>query len=247
MRSFERSTNPFANLSFHDVEQIATEIASDGVACVPAGFSDDAMGQARDQAMSAVERAGGEYTARTGPDGLNGLILTELSTHPAFAQLCRSLCVLLGFTPPADCSTKQVLRCLAGGTGLDHAYYFHFDSFELTAVVPIVMPQEGKTGDLILLPNFRPRRKSYMVNMVEKFIFDRPAMQALLKRRASHSPTVRRIRLQPGNVYFFNGNRTLHANEECDPEAMRVTLIIHYAETHGDHWVRRARRKLRPA
>ena len=245
MASIAQSRTVLDCFTRRQVDRIAREIADDGIACLEHVFSDEEIAHARSQAARAVEEKGGEYTARTGPDGMDGTILAALSSSATFVQLCRNLCLRMGIPVSPNQSTKQVLRCLAGNTGLNHAYYFHFDSFELTALVPITIPEDGRTGDLLLLPNFRARRGSYLLNALEKFVLDRPPVQAMLKRHALRSPLVRRVRLHPGNIYFFNGNRTLHANEECDPQSLRATLVLHYAETYHDHWLRRVRRSLR--
>lgn len=235
----------FHDLSDRQVDEIAAQIVNDGFACIDGVFSVEDVQRARSQAMQAVDAAAGEYAAHVGCDGLDGHILAGLSSSASFVDLCRRLCRAQGIEVANDAPDRQVLRCLSGASGSKHAFYFHFDSFELTALVPIAIPEGKKAGDLLVFPNFRRRRRSYFLNALEKFIMERSAAQALVKRLASRSSRITRLQLRPGNLYFFNGNRSLHGNEEADPTMLRATLLIHFAETHHDHWIRRLRRRVR--
>lgn len=228
-----------------EVEEIAFRIVNDGFACVDDVFSVEEVQQARAQAIRAVDDAHGEYAAHVGCEGLEGRILAGLSSSASFVDLCHRLCRAQGIYAAPGAPGRQVLRCLSGASGLKHSYYFHFDSFELTVLAPIAIPSGSRAGDLLIFPNFRRRRSSYLLNTLEKFVIERSMVQAFIKREALRSPYVTRLQLRPGNLYFFNGNRSLHGNEEADPDLLRATLLIHFAETHHDHWMRRLRQRTR--
>jgi hypothetical protein len=44
---------------------------------------------------------------------------------------------------------------------------------------------------------------------------------------------VERIKMVPGNIYFFWGYRSIHANEACDPTKVRATALFHFANPHA--------------
>ncbi|MBB2200552.1 hypothetical protein HLH28_02985 [Gluconacetobacter tumulisoli] len=182
----------------------------------------------------AVAAAGGEYVAFTGHDSIRGTFLETLALSPEFMQACRTIYRHgTGRTPPTV-PFYQVLRCLSGKTGERHAFFFHYDSYVITALVPVIMPTEGKRGDLMMLPNTRRIRTTYFRNLVDKILLDNKVTQVALRRLISWGylrPT--RVRMRPGNVYFFWGYRSVHANEPCDHDKTRATALFHYANPHA--------------
>ncbi len=240
--SFEALLN---KLTEQRIQAMASIIKDVGFVCLEGVFSQANVNEARHQVQKLVDAANGEYAGSQGGEGLTGAILQELASSEAFLRLCRKLCGHQGITPREGAPVKQILRCLSGSSGFEHCYYFHYDSYELTALVPIMIPTEGRTGDLIIIPNARPRRRSYVLNAIDKAFLERVGGQASARRRASRSDVALRVKLEPGNLYFFNGNRSLHANEDTDPKTIRATLLIHFAETHHDHWLRKIRAESR--
>lgn len=102
------------------------------------------------------------------------------------------------------------------------------------------MPSAGKTGDLIMFPNLRGIRKSYVANLLDKVLLDNRVTQFALKWGVT-SGRLRstRVRMQPGNVYFFWGYRSVHANEPCDRDQIRATALFHYVNPHVNSRARR--------
>jgi hypothetical protein len=95
---------------------------------------------------------------------------------------------------------------------------FHFDSYVLTALIPIPVPDHGNPGRLIIHPNSRGIRRTYLRNLVNKVLVDNRLSQTLFNaayRRGSKR--VIRLSLKPGNLYFFWGYRSLHTNERATP------------------------------
>jgi hypothetical protein len=87
----------------------------------------------------------------------------------------------------------QVLRCLKGKSGLKHALYFHYDV--VTALLPVIIPSQGGAGHLVMAPNWRPVRSSYLFNLLDKIILDNPATLFLL-RHAFRSGCLSRSRFR---------------------------------------------------
>jgi hypothetical protein len=189
---------------------------------------------------TAVASNAGEYVVFTGEKAVAGTLLARLSSSPAFVKLLREVYEQGSGHAAPNQSLFQVLRCLKGKSGLKHAFYFHYDSYVVTALLPVIIPSEGSAGHLVMAPNRRPVRSSYLVNLLDKIILDNPATQFLL-RHAFRLGLVKlkQIPMVPGNLYLFWGYRTVHGNEPCDPDKIRATALFHFGDPHADSRVRR--------
>jgi len=86
---------------------------------------------------SAIEKSNHEYVHFNGPASVAGSGLEELSKSATFHDLMQELYrVGTGLTPPKQ-DFYQVLRCLSGQGGQKHSLIFHYDSYIVTAVIPI--------------------------------------------------------------------------------------------------------------
>lgn len=191
-----------------------------------------------------VAQAGGEYVAFTGAGSLRETFLDVLSTAPEFMAACRTLYEAGTRHPAPHTGFYQVLRCLSGRTGARHAYLFHYDSYVLTALMPVIMPTQGQRGDLIMLPRMRKIRKTYLGNLVDKILLDNKITQKFLKKHvlSGRIETIK-VSMKPGSVYFFWGYRVIHANEPCDHDRIRATALFHYGNPHTHSLLRRLLRK----
>jgi hypothetical protein len=182
---------------------------------------------------AAIETSQNEYIAFSGPEAVFGSGLDELSRAPEFQYLIKRIYEhATGKTAP-DEDIHQVLRCLSGNSGLRNSLIFHYDSYIVTALIPIRIPQSGKAGDLLMYPNTRTIRPAYILNVLDKVVLDNPVSQIVLRAAVdSKLLSPKRIPMSPGNIYFFSGYRSVHANEPCDPDKVRATAIFHYANPH---------------
>jgi len=189
---------------------------------------------------TAVAAAGGEYVVLTGEEAVAGTLLEKLSASPRFVDLLHQVYEQGSGRVAPNQSLYQVLRCLKGKSGLKHALRFHYDSYVLTALLPVIIPSQGSAGHLVMAPNWRPVRSSYLFNLLDKIILDNPATQFLLRHAfRSGLLKLKQIPMVPGNLYFFWGYRTVHANEACDPDKIRATALFHFADPHADSGLRR--------
>ncbi|MCR6658213.1 MAG: hypothetical protein NVV72_02285 [Asticcacaulis sp.] len=209
-------------------------------------ISPDALASLRRHVQDSVSQTGGEYIAFGGPDALRGTFLQEMARSANFQALCRDLYRIGTHKSAPPVSFYQLLRCLAGKTGQQNAWFFHYDSYVLTVLVPILIPTEGQPGDLILFPNTRPIRKTYLGNLIDKILLDNALTQFLL-RKGVQTGRIKpeKIRMTPGNVYFFWGCRSVHTNEPCDPDKIRATALFHYVDPHAHSWLRKTLLRLR--
>ncbi|MEE7446633.1 hypothetical protein MRF4_01640 [Methylobacterium radiotolerans] len=213
---------------------IAQQITARGYAVLEDYVSPEDLRGAQDFVARAVCANGGEYAGFTGTKDLGGTFLAGLPDDPNFIALCRGIYESAVGRPAPEVGFYQILRCLAGGGARTHSMRFHFDSYVLTALIPITMPDHGSPGRLIIHPNTRALRRSYLVNLVDKVLVDNPLAQKLLTRAYNRgSRRVIRLSLKPGSLYFFWGYRSLHTNEPCDSDAIRATALLHYVDPHA--------------
>lgn len=181
----------------------------------------------------AVAAAGDSYTALNGYAPVANTALGKMADSPALKHVCRRAYELATSTPAPDQTYYQVLRCLTGDAGRKHSMVFHFDSYVLTALLPIEVPTGKENGELILLPNTRPIRGWYVTNLIDKFLLDNKLTQWILRGLAKlHPERFVRIAMTPGDLYFFWGYRSIHTNAPCDADKIRATALFHYADPH---------------
>jgi hypothetical protein len=223
------------NRSIADPEaaRIVADIDRQGYGTLSDYVSEQELEVVRAIAHAAVRASGGEYVCFTGPDALAGTVLSELPQSASFRNLCRRLYELGTGEIAPEVDFYQIFRCLQGTTGLGHSYRFHYDSYVLTALLPVAIPDEGRRGDLLVIPSTRRIRRWYLSNVLDKGLVDNKIAQTILRMAARRRRlnTVA-IRMQPGNVYFFWGYRSIHTNEPCDPDKLRATALFHYGDPH---------------
>jgi len=230
----------FPSLSERDLARIVDDMNQRGYGVAEGCIDADAMAATRSFVLKAIEQSNGEYVVFAGRENIADGLLASLADAPEFVSACRAIYAKgMGHAGP-DTPFYQVLRCLAGKRGERESYIFHYDSFVLTALMPIVIPTEGQAGDLVMLPNTRPVRGSYAVNLVDKLLLDNRLTQRSLRARLEDGRLgATKVRMTPGNIYFFWGCRSIHCNEPCDADKIRATALFHYADPHAASLLRR--------
>jgi hypothetical protein len=216
------------------VAKLATELDDRGFAFIPNYIPADSLEKMQGFVSAAIEKAGNEYVHFNGCDSVLGSGLDELAHCERFTSLMHSLYEKGTGNKAPHQDFYQVLRCLAGKSGAKNSMIFHYDSYVVTALIPIRIPQDGMAGDLLMYPNTRKIHKTYLRNAVDKVLLDNPVSQRIL-RASVDSKWMRpmRIKMQPGNLYFFWGYRSIHTNEPCDPDKIRATALFHFANPHA--------------
>jgi hypothetical protein len=225
----------FPDLSDAAVAALADTIDRDGYGIVSGYMEPDDINQLRLFAEDAVRAAGNEYVGFGGYDKLLGTALERMAKSPVFRSLCTRLYERATGTPAPDQSYYQILRCLAGRSGQRHSLNFHYDSYVVTVLVPISIPQGKTSGQLVMIPNVRPVRKWYALNMLDKARVDNGLSHRILKwMHRANLPRIVRVKMKPGDLCVFWGYRSIHSNEPCDPDKIRATALFHYADPHRD-------------
>jgi hypothetical protein len=234
----------------HKVDALAHSIDTEGYAVVNNYLSNGEIDELAAFAEATVDANGGQYVGLRTASQLNGTVLAAIMQSENFVGLCRRLSDRgLGHTGP-EFDLYQVVRFVKGSNGRRVSGAFHYDSYVLTALLPLVMPKDG-SGRLLLMRASRKIRRWYFVNMIDKMLVENRYMQRWLRKRANIGDRrIIHLSLIPGNLYLFWGYRSIHTNEPTDPTALRATALFHYGDPHFNSSLRqhiRAHRGLDPA
>ncbi len=233
------SETPSSPISLTDVsettlERLIHDMDHNGFGMIPDFVPPRDLDRMRSFVGDAITAAGRQYVGFVGKAAVAGSVFADVSDLPAFQTLMRRVYERGTGRHPPDADLYQVLRCLAGQTGEAHSLIFHYDSYVVTALIPVEIPTGDQTGDLIIVKPRRKIRATYMANLIDKILLDNKMTQAILGRlHKSGFLPCRRVRMVPGNIYFFWGYRSIHANEACDPKHVRATAIYHFANPHA--------------
>lgn len=233
-------------VDLQEVTTLGQAIARQGYGVVENYFHTGELAQLQRFARDTATTANGEYIAFHGNAALADTVLGTLGDCDAFRLFCRQLYETSTGRAPPEQGFYQVFRCLKGESGRRQSGIFHYDSYVITVLFPVLLPDQGPAGDLILFPNRRAIRASYVRNLMDKLLIDNPLAQRLLRKLArlrNHDVTA--IRLRPGDAYVFWGYRSLHANEACAPNQLRATALIHYGDPHAGSGFRYLIRNIR--
>jgi hypothetical protein len=216
------------------VAALVDDINTKGYGYLPGFIGPADLERMRAFVASAVQKSNGEYAGFTGPDAVAGSGLDELARSESFRSLIERIYERgTGVKPPRQ-DYYQILRCLTGPSANKHSYVFHYDSYVITALFPIEIPTSGQSGDFLMIPNTRRIRKNYLSNVIDKIILDNAVSQFVLRKLTKmRMIKLTRIKMVPGNAYFFWGYRTVHTNEPCDIDKVRATALFHYANPHA--------------
>ena len=220
-------------LPTQQLPQLVHDIETKGFACISDYLRLTDLERMQRFVNGTIAQREKEYVHFDGPDAVRGSGLEELARSRPFVRLMHDLYQCGTRNTPPEEEFYQVLRCLAGKSGQKNSLIFHYDSYVVTALVPILIPKDGLGGDVLMYPNTRRIRNAYLFNAIDKVLLDNPVTQRVLRAcidRKGISPL--RIKVMPGNIYLFWGYRSIHTNEPCDADTIRATAVFHYANPH---------------
>ncbi len=229
------------------LDRLIGDMNRNGYGMIPNYLDHTELQRMRTFVADTMESAGNRYVGFVGKEAVAGSAFADLSESPDFVQLMKSLYERGTGRAAPKAELYQVLRCLAGETGKAHSLIFHFDSYVVTALIPVEIPASGQSGDLVMLRPRRGVRTTYLANLVDKLLLDNKASQRLLGvlHGKGRLPATK-VKMIPGNAYFFWGYQTAHANEACDPKFVRATAIYHFGNPHSESKFKATVRKLIP-
>ncbi|HCW48226.1 hypothetical protein [Mixta calida] len=219
----------------HCIPQLLEDIETQGYAVLEKAVTGEGLMRFRQWVEEVSANSGQRYHAIFGDvEKIDRTPLAELSENVEFHQLMRQMAEKSLGRSLARQQILAVLRCVQGQSGKKKSNAFHYDASVITALLPIEIPQQGEArGDLLLFPNLRRFRGSVLFNVIEKAIMQNPLSRHLLTWAIMHrlvKPMT--LHLQPGNIYFFYGYRSFHANGVCDPAFRRATALFHFGDPH---------------
>lgn len=242
MTGFLTARSWLSSLSNSDIEAIVGTIDADGIYSGPQLLSDEELQHMQSFVTSTISSAGNETVSlsreQAGASGVN-----ELPDSAEFSDFIRRLYTAGYGIPSSDFQVHQVLRCLTGRTAAVHSWNFHYDSYVITALIPIQIPSDGMRGDFLLIPNTRKIRSNYARNLVDKVLLDNAFTQKMLRRRVPAADRMKRVHLTPGHLYLFWGYRSIHTNEEVSANSVRATVLFHYVDPHANSFLKRRLRR----
>ena len=230
----------------HSPIDIGTELDKSGFYCEEGAIPEPLM----DDCRAAVTEILTRYGAR--PISL----VQPCKDYPAFAELAGTAQLqdlLPKLSAVGGCVQSgeiyNVIRIVAGrDEGQRAAFAFHYDATVITALVPLCIPEGApeEAGDFICFPNRRSVRRFSAVNLLDKVFMQNNIARKWYSRLAMrHDPRIKIIRLVPGNIYFFWGYRTYHANFTCAPGNLRATLLFHFGDPHAGSYINKLVLRLR--
>jgi hypothetical protein len=236
------SREALPRLSAEDISALRHDMDSNGVGVLRDVIPATTLDEAKRYIQTELKRHGGQYFGLTGREWIEASPLATLARSPAFYSILAALWEQAMQCVAPECDIAASLRVLAGTVGLRHSGLFHYDSYVVTALVPLLIPNGPAEvrGDLVMYPNLRRVRRNAFVNIVEKMLVENP-----LACRVWRLPFVQRrlaaraIPMQPGNIYFFWGMRSLHANRACLPDDIRSTALFHFGDPHAGSFLKR--------
>ncbi|WP_053064198.1 hypothetical protein [Caballeronia mineralivorans] len=230
------AADPLPSLSAADIDALAQAMDTTGFAVLRDVIAAPLIESMRVYIDGELKRRNVEYLGLAGPDWILDSPLAALSTSAALHKALAELYSHEMKQAPLESRIATSIRALSGGTGAKHSWLFHYDSYVVTALIPLQIPDgEGELpGDLVMYPNLRGVRRRPVFNIVEKLVVESPLACRLWKRSAvQRAMSARTVRMRPGNIYFFWGMRSLHANQPCLPTSVRCTALFHFGDPHA--------------
>jgi hypothetical protein len=227
--------------------EIAADLSTAGATCLTGVVSDDWLCAARESIGTHLPVAGNELEIK-GVAAEEHSFVRQFVRAPHVLSLLRSIAVA-GY-PQLDRDHDNVeatIRIVVGDDAPAKPLWFHYDRSVVTMVVPITIPRGSpqSSGELVLCPNRRPFRRFVVTNIVEKALVQSDLYRKRVQRTVDTDRDIAVIPMRPGNVYLFSGYRTYHATFPCEPDALRLTMVIMFGAVHGRHPMLRAAQWLR--
>lgn len=221
-------------MSAASAQALARSMDETGVAVLGDVLPQAVLARLRNSIADLIEQQGARYFGFYGAQWMASSCLAELYQDPGLLALLRRLYERkMGAPPPSD-RILPVMRVLTGPQGIRHSNNFHYDSYVVSILLPVQIPDRlhEPEGSLVMFPNLREVRRSAIVNIVEKVVVEKllgpvwrlPLVQRWLSARV--------VSLTPGDMYFFWGMRSLHANQACAPSSVRCTVLLHFGDPH---------------
>lgn len=222
-----------------DPQTVALRLNREGIVTIEGAISEAWLQRARAEVAHRIETNGKGFLSTIDVASEEGSVTAEIVDHsPELHEFLRSVVRHGAENAKLQERIYNVLRIINSRDGQLASLGFHFDSHALTALVPVIIPEEGllDSGHLAAWCNRRTFQTSLWLNLAHKLWFQRRSVSERLWRNIQQSPERYVHVLRPGTITLFWGYRTLHANTPCRPDTTRCTLLLHVGEPNPkDH------------
>jgi hypothetical protein len=230
----ELPPDEFAPVSVDSAAALAQSMDECGVGVLHDIVPPSILAKLRSGVADLIEQNGAKYYGFSNAEWVRGTCLAPLFDDAGLHALLRQLYVKkMGALPPSD-RIYPVMRVLTGEQSIRHSNNFHYDSYVISILLPVLIPNgpNEPPGNLVMFPNLRNARRSVLVNIVEKLLMEKLLARLWRLPRVQKWLSATVVTLTPGNLYFMWGMRSLHANQACAPSRVRCTVLLHYGDPH---------------
>jgi len=161
------------------------------------------------------------------------------------ANLLKKLTIAFGEKIKKKEKLYKVLRVVTVKKSKKVSLYYHFDAHLLTLLIPIYIPKRknSNNGNLIIFKNLRRLTKNIYKNIIQKIFYQSFFFKIFFINTNLIKGKI--LNLVPGNIYIFNGFRTLHTNLQINPIDIRATILVHYHDIFIDSYLVKKNREIR--
>jgi hypothetical protein len=224
------------------IGKITRHLQQDGVYCLENALNKNTLRGFQNEINTLIESRGKRYFS------LINLYKDQDSSFNVLDMSANLKELLKGL---ADSGTKEdlssseilnVLRIVTGENVTGQSLRFHYDATMITALIPVLIPDGpvAETGHLVTFRNLRQTRDSALVNILEKIMVQNMLIQKIFSFFVMRNLDKHIVKIKEGNIYFFYGYRTLHANLAVNPKFTRATLLFHFGDLHNDSFLVRS-------
>ena len=135
--------------------------------------------------------------------------------------------------------THTVLRVLSGNNNKKGAGEYHFDSFLITFMLPIILPDKKlETGKFMLIPNLRKIQKYFILSLLQKIVFQNFFTRYILSLDIiKKTLNTKEILLEENTLYIFYGYKSYHGSSGLQNNLTRVTFLNHIYKPHNRNFL----------
>lgn len=226
------------------IENIIKNINKKGFHCLENFINQDSLEVLRKFVDQKLEENNYQYFFLTSESVSNNL-LNDKKFFGSIESLLKDITSSFNFKIRENEKLYKVLRVVTGEKSKKVSLDFHFDAHLLTLLIPIYIPNTEKSdnGNLIIIKNLRTLTKSLVKNIFQKIFYQSNFFKNFFIEKNLVKKEI--LNLSPGNVYIFNGFRTLHANMNINPKDIRATILVHYYDIFKSSFLVDLNRKMR--
>ena len=217
------------------VHDIKNEIENNGFYCLRNSVDEEIISKCKYEIEEHLQLKGRRYFSLINPCNNLESIFSVFNKSINLSKFLNELARLELSGEIELNDTLNVLRIVTGKSADSQALNFHYDASVITALIPIIIPKGSidECGHLLAFKNLRNIRKYALFNFIEKLLIQNFIVKRIISSFAKKNLNKLLIELEEGNIYFFHGYRTLHANLPVNSDYLRATLLFHVGNPHS--------------